>query len=162
MNPTSISLLTSASIKGTNSGRNRRWPCLRGREPFLTDKWCTTILGFSPNILEYVQAKTSPNSVSRDTYSTSFSGVKRAMTYVVRGSSMVPRLISFSSSTVALTCSSSPRGASIASSGCASSSSDVMWNVAFVPSHWPLGRHTFLFREVDFNLLVLRPRSLGF
>ncbi|GAA0158062.1 hypothetical protein LIER_15183 [Lithospermum erythrorhizon] len=38
MRPTSMSLLTSASIVDTNSGRNRRWPCLMGREPFLTAK----------------------------------------------------------------------------------------------------------------------------
>ncbi|GAA0185207.1 hypothetical protein LIER_32495 [Lithospermum erythrorhizon] len=86
-----MSLLTSVSIEGTNSGRNRRCPCLTGREPFFTAKW--------------------------DTYSTSSSEVKRARTYADHRSSVVPRLISFSSSTVALTCSSIPGGASIESSG---------------------------------------------
>ncbi|GAA0154395.1 hypothetical protein LIER_12388 [Lithospermum erythrorhizon] len=59
--------------------------------------------------------------------------------YVGRGSSVVLRLISFNSSTVVLTCSSNHGGRSIASSGCASPPSTVMWSVAFAPSTWPLG-----------------------
>ncbi|GAA0175799.1 hypothetical protein LIER_41977 [Lithospermum erythrorhizon] len=77
--------------------------------------------------------------MSRDKYSASYSGVKRALTHVGCRSFVVSRLISFTSSTVALTCSSKPRGASMESSDCASPSSTVMWNIIFVPSHWPLG-----------------------
>ncbi|GAA0173895.1 hypothetical protein LIER_27402 [Lithospermum erythrorhizon] len=108
MKPSSMILLTSTSMEGTNSGRNLHWPSLTGREPLLIAKWCTATLAFNRGISQYVQAKTSRNSVSKATYSISSSGVKRALTYVGRGYSVVSRLISYSSSTVALTCPSSP------------------------------------------------------
>ncbi|GAA0151756.1 hypothetical protein LIER_10407 [Lithospermum erythrorhizon] len=126
MNLASMSLLISTSIEGTNSGQNRRCPCLTGCKSILTAKRCRATLGFNPGISEYVQAKKSLNYVSRDTYSVSSSEVKSALTYVGRGSSVVPRLISFISSSVALTCSSIPRGASIPSSSWVSPSSTVM------------------------------------
>ncbi|GAA0138809.1 hypothetical protein LIER_00483 [Lithospermum erythrorhizon] len=128
MNPTLISLLTSASMNKTSFGRNLLRSCITGLAPFSTAWWCTATFGSSCGISVYVHTNKSRNSVSKAMYSASLAGVRRALTYVGRGCSEVPKLTYFNSSTIGLTCSSNPGGVSIASSGDNSSSSMVMCN----------------------------------
>lgn len=127
--PTSISLLTYASIKEMSFKQKFRWACLIRRRLFFTARRCTTTFGSKHGISLYVYAKMSMYSFNWATYVSSSSSDESELMKIGRGVSWVARSTSFNSSTVARTPSLNSWGASFASSASIGTSSHkVIWN----------------------------------